>query len=77
MDLRDEVGQARMLSDDLQRALESRVVIEQAKAFVAAERAIGVEEAFDVLRDHARSHNTRLHDLAVDVVRRHGLRGLA
>lgn len=47
----------------LQTALDSRVVIEQAKGFLAAAEAITPEEAFAVIRDHARRNRLRTHDV--------------
>jgi transcriptional regulator with GAF, ATPase, and Fis domain len=64
--------QAELLSAQLQQALNSRVTIEQAKGVLAERRGITVDEAFEVLRSHARSHNLRLSDLARDVARRSG-----
>lgn len=54
----------------LQRALESRVVIEQAKGIIAQTHDLGVDAAFALLRAHARSAGERLHDVARDVVER-------
>ncbi|MGE6737476.1 ANTAR domain-containing protein [Streptomyces sp. NPDC059900] len=53
----------------LQTALESRIVIEQAKGMLASRLGIGVEAAFLRLRDHARSRQQRLTELASDIVR--------
>ncbi|MGN6606748.1 MAG: ANTAR domain-containing protein [Jatrophihabitans sp.] len=53
----------------LQQALESRVVIEQAKGIVAAERGIGVDEAFRALRKHANDRNVTLRSVAEAVVK--------
>lgn len=63
-----ELSESRTVARQLQRALDSRVVIEQAKGMLAARRNISPEEAFDLLRRHARSTNTRLHALCQDVV---------
>jgi AmiR/NasT family two-component response regulator len=52
----------------LEHALNSRIVIEQAKGMVAERTGVSLEEAFKTLRGHARSHNLRLADLAHDVV---------
>jgi AmiR/NasT family two-component response regulator len=52
----------------LQRALDSRVVIEQAKGVLAERFGIGVDEAFAVLRHAARSNGLRLRELALEVV---------
>lgn len=54
----------------LQRALDSRVVIEQAKGFVAHTHQVSTEDAFELLRRHARAHHLLLADLARDVVER-------
>jgi ANTAR domain len=52
----------------LQTALETRLVIEQAKGILAERLGIDVEEAFDVLRAAARSNSVKIHALASDVV---------
>src|SRR4051794_7216336 len=52
----------------LQQALDSRVVIEQAKGMIAAEQEVGVDEAFKRLRQHARTRNASLHSVAEAVV---------
>jgi inactivated superfamily I helicase len=51
----------------LERALSSRVVIEQAKGRLAERLGLGVEEAFELLRHAARSEHLKLHDLAAAV----------
>ncbi|QHC67262.1 GAF and ANTAR domain-containing protein [Rathayibacter oskolensis] len=58
-----------LVRSQLQRALDSRVVIEQAKGAVAYSRDISTEEAFDVLRRHARSTSTALTVIASRVLR--------
>jgi len=52
----------------LQTALDSRVVIEQAKGILAERQEITPEEAFNRLRREARSQRVKLHDLAAEVV---------
>ncbi|MGW0660920.1 GAF and ANTAR domain-containing protein [Streptodolium elevatio] len=52
------------LNEQLQHALNSRVLIEQAKGKLAERRNIDMEQAFTALRGYARSHNRRLSDLA-------------
>jgi GAF domain-containing protein len=52
------------LNEQLQTALNSRVVIEQAKGKLAERLGIDVSQAFTVLRDQARDRNQRLSDLA-------------
>lgn len=56
------------LSDQLARALSSRVVVEQAKGVLAEAAGIGVDEAFQRIRAWARNHNTPLHTVATQVV---------
>ncbi|WSY15315.1 GAF and ANTAR domain-containing protein [Embleya sp. NBC_00896] len=62
------IEQAYVDKAQLQAALHSRVVIEQAKGVLAERRQIGLDEAFDILRGHARAHRIRLADLARQVV---------
>jgi len=63
-----ELDHQSRLIGQLSRALDSRIVIEQAKGVLAAERNISVNEAFEVLRRHARSHSVSLHSVAEAVV---------
>jgi AmiR/NasT family two-component response regulator len=48
----------------LEHALESRVVIEQAKGIVAERYGVGLDEAFKLIRQAARANRMKLHDLA-------------
>lgn len=64
------VEHATIAQDQLQRALDSRVVIEQAKGFLAHTRQVDMDEAFRILRDHARSHRAPLGDVARAVISR-------
>ena len=57
-------AQAELLAAQLQTALTSRVAIEQAKGVLSERRRVSVDEAFALLRGHARDHNLRLSDLA-------------
>jgi GAF domain-containing protein len=59
----------RLLAEQLQGALDSRVVIEQAKGVLATAYGISVEEAFERIRTHARSNRSTLHAVADAVVR--------
>jgi GAF domain-containing protein len=52
------------LNEQLQSALNSRVVIEQAKGKLAERLGLEMSEAFIMLRDHARSRNRRLSEVA-------------
>ena len=56
--------------EQLESALQSRVVIEQAKGVVAYTAAISVEEAFERIRKHARGGRRALADVARDIVER-------
>ncbi|MBW3621338.1 MAG: GAF and ANTAR domain-containing protein [Actinobacteria bacterium] len=56
------------LAQQLQIALESRAVIEQAKGVVGARHDIPVEEAFDRIRRYARSTQRKLKDVAREIV---------
>jgi GAF domain-containing protein len=58
----------RELNIQLESALESRILIEQAKGVIAERRHIPVDEAFAQLRHHARNHNLRLADVARSTV---------
>ncbi|WP_414941347.1 GAF and ANTAR domain-containing protein [Amycolatopsis sp. cmx-11-51] len=58
----------RTLSEQLQTALDSRIIIEQAKGVLAERAGIGVSTAFQRLRTFARSSNRRLSDVAHGVV---------
>ncbi|MEU7141717.1 GAF and ANTAR domain-containing protein [Nocardia sp. NPDC046473] len=68
--------QARLLADhktvngQLQSALQSRIVIEQAKGMLAAHGDLDPEAAFDALRGYARHTRGRLPELARAVVDR-------
>jgi transcriptional regulator with GAF, ATPase, and Fis domain len=56
------------LTAQLQHALTSRIVIEQAKGVTGERLGIGMDAAFDALRRYARSHNLRIAELAESVV---------
>jgi len=52
------------LSEQLQGALNSRVVIEQAKGKLAERAGLDMDQAFTLLRSYARDRNLRLSELA-------------
>lgn len=58
------------LTGQLQRALNSRVTIEQAKGVISELARVGTDEAFTRLRFYARSHNAKLTDVASAVIKR-------
>jgi transcriptional regulator with GAF, ATPase, and Fis domain len=57
-----------ILHEQLQRALNSRVAIEQAKGKLAERLGIDMDQAFSLLRAYARNRNLRLSDLAQDFI---------
>lgn len=54
----------------LQNALDSRVLIEQAKGVLAHTHSVDMNGAFTLLRTYARQNGARLQDVARDVVER-------
>jgi AmiR/NasT family two-component response regulator len=52
----------------LEQALKTRIVIEQAKGVLAERHQLDVEQAFDILRQAARSSRVKIHALAAEVV---------
>ncbi|TDW22865.1 GAF and ANTAR domain-containing protein [Kribbella kalugense] len=57
-----------IVTEQLQTALNSRILIEQAKGFLSHSIDIGVDEAFALMRSYARANNRRLTDVADDIV---------
>jgi transcriptional regulator with GAF, ATPase, and Fis domain len=57
-----------MVTEQLQTALNSRILIEQAKGVLAERLRLPVDQAFTILRSGARSHNRRLSELAQAIV---------
>jgi transcriptional regulator with GAF, ATPase, and Fis domain len=62
------VRRGEVLTEQLQGALNSRIIIEQAKGAVAQAGGISVDEAFIAIRGYARRHNRRLTDVAQALV---------
>lgn len=58
------------VNSQLQHALTSRIVVEQAKGVIAHIGRLEMEEAFTVLRHYTRDHGRRLSDVAAEVVSR-------
>ena len=63
-----KIRDGRFLTDQLQDALESRIVIEQAKGIVAERHHMNVDDAFTLIRKYTRAHNRRLSDTARQIV---------
>ncbi|MEV6538172.1 GAF and ANTAR domain-containing protein [Streptomyces sp. NPDC051665] len=53
-----------VLNEQLQNALNSRILIEQAKGKLAERQNVDMERAFTTLRGYARAHNRRPSDVA-------------
>jgi GAF domain-containing protein len=62
------VREARVLAEQLQAALNSRIVIEQAKGVLAEQSHVEMDVAFELLRGFARTNNRRLADVARDLL---------
>src|SRR4051794_39798679 len=65
--------QERRTAKQLREALDSRVLVEQAKGMLAGTQLISVGAAFDRMRDHARRHQSTIHSVADAIVNK-GLR---
>jgi GAF domain-containing protein len=62
------VAEAQELAAQLQVALHSRVVIEQAKGVLAERLSLEIDEAYLRIRSYSRNHNRRLREVAAAVV---------
>ena len=62
------ITRAEALAEQLQGALNSRIAIEQAKGALARANGISTSEAFDLLRNEARSSRRRLFEVAQSVL---------
>jgi GAF domain-containing protein len=58
------IRRSEVVNEQLQTALTSRVVIEQAKGVLAQHSGLAVDEVFTQLRDYVRSHSLRLAEVA-------------
>lgn len=59
-----------VVNAQLQHALTSRIVVEQAKGVIAHGGNLEMDAAFAVLRRYARDHGRKLSDVAAEIVRR-------
>ncbi|GAA3123388.1 hypothetical protein JOF29_008580 [Kribbella aluminosa] len=57
-----------VVTEQLQSALNSRILIEQAKGFLSHGLGVDVDEAFAMMRSYARAHNRRLTEVADEIV---------
>lgn len=56
--------ETQLVSEQLQYALNSRIVIEQAKGVLSETLGVDMDDAFTVMRTYARNHNLRLVEVA-------------
>src|SRR5436309_4364179 len=68
MQTREDQAFWRARAEQLQQALDSRIVIEQAKGILSERFGLGIEGAFGLLRHGARSQRMKIHLLARAVV---------
>ena len=62
------IRESALVNEQLQRALNSRILIEQAKGVIANRSRVTMEEAFRRLRSSARSHSQSLQETASQVI---------
>lgn len=62
------VRRGEVVSEQLQSALNSRVIIEQAKGVLAQRGGLDMDASFERLRRYARNHNRRLSEIAHEIV---------
>ncbi|HUQ56361.1 GAF and ANTAR domain-containing protein [Lentzea sp.] len=62
------ISHRELLAGQLQNALQSRVLIEQAKGVLAERLQIDMDRAFDALRRYSRDNNLRLREVADGVI---------
>jgi GAF domain-containing protein len=62
------VNDARVVTTQLEAALESRIVIEQAKGIVAERNHVDIDTAFELLRGYSRTHNHLLRQTAHEII---------
>jgi len=62
--------ESHLLADQLHRALDSRVLIEQAKGVIAQSSSVSMDAAFAVLRSYSRNHNLTIRSVAENITSR-------
>jgi GAF domain-containing protein len=63
-----KLRQQEQLSEQLQHALDSRVVIEQAKGITAHKHSVTIDQAYQLMRRHARNNNASMRVVAEAIV---------
>ena len=61
------LARSEVVAEQLQGALNSRIVIEQAKRFLAERLSVTVDDGFSIMRRYARSNHRKLTDVATDI----------
>jgi GAF domain-containing protein len=61
------IREGHVLAEQLHHALDSRVLIEQAKGVIAQSLSMTMDEAFAILRKYARDHNATIRSVAEGV----------
>jgi hypothetical protein len=64
------LGELERLGEDMQRALSSRAVIDQAKGIIMAARGLDADQAWQHLVKLSSSHHRKVRDVAADIVQR-------
>jgi GAF domain-containing protein len=62
------IHESTILTDQLQTALNRRVIIEQAKGVVAHTNKVPIDRAFQLIREYARSHQLPISQVAAQLV---------
>lgn len=62
------IAARQLLATQLQTALTSRVVLEQAKGMLAQRTGLPLDQAFQLMRGYARSNSRRLGDVAAHII---------
>jgi GAF domain-containing protein len=62
------INRGEVLGEQLQTALNSRVIIEQAKGILAERGSLGMDAAFEPLRGYSRNHNLKLSDVGQQII---------
>jgi GAF domain-containing protein len=62
------IRRGEVLNEQLQSALTSRVIIEQAKGALAQHAGLSMNQAFELLRRYARTRRRRLAEVAADLI---------
>ena len=62
------IARSELLTEQLQAALNSRIIIEQAKGAIAQAHDVSIDNAFELIRDYSRRTRRHLSDVAYQLV---------